>query len=153
MKAVLDGLWSSFVQPMLQRPARVQMAALCYRTGKAGKQILLITSRDTGRWIIPKGWPIVGKSSCETAMQEAWEEAGVKNGTAETDSIGSYTYEKHFDNGASATVETSVYPIAVETLADSFPEADERTRKWVSPEEAASLVDEPELKKLLEDFT
>lgn len=147
-----DGLWSRIVQPFLQRPARVQMAALCYRTGKAGTQILLITSRDTGRWIIPKGWPIDGKSSSETALQEAWEEAGVRQGIAETDAIGSYTYEKRFDNGSSTTVETSVYPVAVKTLADSFPEAEERTRKWVSPKEASNLVAEPELKKLLANF-
>ena len=147
-----DGLWSRIVQPFLQRPPRVQMAALCYRTGKAGTQILLITSRDTGRWIIPKGWPIDGKSSSETALQEAWEEAGVRQGIAETDSIGSYTYEKRFDNGSSTTVETSVYPVAVKTLVDSFPEAEERTRKWVSPKEASNLVAEPELKKLLANF-
>lgn len=152
MRAVFDGFWSSYVQPMLQRPSRVQMAALCYRTRDAQKQILLITSRGTGRWIIPKGWPISGKTSCETALQEAWEEAGVKSDSSETDAIGSYTYEKRFDNGLSATVETTVYPVAVETLSDSFPEADERNRKWVSPKEAANLVAEPELKKLLEDF-
>lgn len=152
MRAVLDGFWSSYVQPILQRPGRVQMAALCYRTRNSGKQVLLITSRDTGRWIIPKGWPIDGKSSSETALQEAWEEAGVREGTAQTDAIGSYTYEKRFDDGSSEKVETTVYPVAVETLSDSFPEADERTRKWVSPDEASNLVDEPELKKLLEEF-
>ena len=153
MKDVLDGLWASIVQPMLQRPARVQMAALCYRTGKSGKQVLLVTSRDTGRWIIPKGWPITGKTSAETALQEAWEEAGVCEGKAETDAIGSYTYDKRFENGSSTKVETTVYPVAVKALSDTFPEADERNRKWVSPEEAANLVAEPELKKLLEDFS
>ena len=152
MKDVLDGLWSNIVQPMLQRPVRVQMAALCYRTHKSGKQVLLVTSRDTGRWIIPKGWPITGKTSSETALQEAWEEAGVRDGKAEPNAIGSYTYDKRFENGSSTKVRTAVYPVAVKTLSDSFPEADERNRKWVSPKEAANLVAEPELKKLLEDF-
>ncbi|MBT8460755.1 MAG: NUDIX hydrolase [Boseongicola sp.] len=153
MKDVLDGLWSGIVQPMLQRPPRVQMAALCYRTRETGKQVLLITSRDTGRWIIPKGWPITGKTSSETALQEAWEEAGVREGKADANAIGSYTYDKRFENGSSTKVETTVYPVAVETLVDSFPEADERTRKWVSPQEAANLVDEPELKDLLKSFS
>ena len=152
MKAVLDGFWSSYVQPMLQRPPRVQMAALCYRTEKAETQILLITSRDTGRWIIPKGWPIEGKTSGETALQEAWEEAGVRSDATAPEPLGSYTYEKRFDSGLSATVETMVYSVAVERLSDTFPEADERNRKWVTPAEAANLVAEPELQALLKDF-
>jgi len=152
MKTVLSGLWTGFMQPMLQRPKRIQFAALCYRIESSGKKILLITSRDTGRWIIPKGWPIAGTSSAGTALQEAWEEAGVREGDAETDALGTYTYEKGFSSGWSMPIETIVYPVAVTRLSNAFPEASERDRKWVSPTEAANLIHEPELKQLLTDF-
>lgn len=152
MKTVLSGLWVGFVQPMLRRPQRIQMAALCYRTEKSGKEVLLVTSRDTGRWIIPKGWPIAGKTSSETALQEAWEEAGVKEGQAAPKALGHYTYNKRFNAGWSASVKTMVFPVAVTKLSKAFPEAKQRTRKWVSPLQAANLVQEPELKKLLTEF-
>ena len=152
MKDVLDNLWTEVFKPMFRRPPRIQFAALCHRETKNGRQVLLITSRDTGRWIIPKGWPMAGRSSAETALQEAWEEAGVKAQVLASNPIGKYTYEKGLDNGLSTQVETIVYPIEVGTLADSFPEAAERNRKWVTLDEAANLVDEPELKQIFKDF-
>ena len=152
MKTLLDGLWAEFVQPLLQRPKRIQFAALCHRTEGSGQEVLLITSRDSGRWIIPKGWPIAGTTSSETALQEAWEEAGVCEGDAEADSVGSYTYDKQHDTGWSTPVKTIVYPIAVTEMSDVFPEVNERERKWVSLSEAANLVQEPELKQLLTEF-
>ena len=69
------------------RPERHQVAALCWRMGQGGAvEILLVTSRDTGRWVIPKGWPMDGKSASAAAAREAWEEAGVK-GTVRPESI------------------------------------------------------------------
>jgi hypothetical protein len=70
--------WSELLSPFLRRPKRLQVAALCYKQANDtdDKEILLVTSRDTGRWIIPKGWPIDGKNASEAALQEAWEEAG-----------------------------------------------------------------------------
>lgn len=144
--------WGDYVRPMLQRPKHLQVAALCYRDGNKGKQVLLITSRDTGRWILPKGWPIRGLDASGAARQEAWEEAGVCRGEAEEDSIGSYTYQKTYPEGWAVPVETLVFPVAVEELSDDFPEADERTRKWVSPVEAANMVREPELQSILRDL-
>ncbi|MFT4916896.1 MAG: 8-oxo-dGTP pyrophosphatase MutT (NUDIX family), partial [Yoonia sp.] len=110
------------------------------------------TSRGTGRWIIPKGWPIRGKNGSQSAMQEAWEEAGVREGTTGTTAIGSYTYDKQQSSGWSFPVETMVYPVAVETLEDEFPEVKHRERKWVSPRDAANLVQEPELKSILRNM-
>lgn len=144
--------WGDYVRPMLQRPKHLQVAALCYRDVKMGKQVLLITSRDTGRWIIPKGWPIRGLDASGAARQEAWEEAGVARGEAEDDAIGSYTYQKTYPEGWAVPVETLVFPVAVEELSDDFPEADERQRKWVSPVEAANMVREPELQSILRDL-
>ncbi|MEQ9695062.1 NUDIX hydrolase [Shimia sp. SDUM112013] len=140
---------TNVVGPILQRPKRLQVGALCYREEGASKKVLLISSRDTGRWIIPKGWPIDGKHAHEAAMQEAWEEAGVKSGNVSDKMIGTYDYEKELKTGLPVTVETLVYPIRVERLTDSYPEAHQRKRKWVSPSEAANLVREPELKAIL----
>lgn len=143
--------WRSFLVPMLQRPKPLQVAALCHRGDGAGREYLLITSRDTGRWIIPKGWPIRGLKSSEAALQEAWEEAGVKTGIVNAVPVGRYVYQKRQSSGWSFPVETLVYSVAVEDMADQFPEAGERTRKWVTADAAASMVEEPELQQILLD--
>ncbi|SHF22590.1 8-oxo-dGTP pyrophosphatase MutT, NUDIX family [Litoreibacter ascidiaceicola] len=144
----LREVWDSYLSPMLQRPKRLQVAALCYRDRGDDREVLLVTSRDTGRWIIPKGWPIRGLSSPEAAMQEAWEEAGVSDGHMETESIGTYTYDKTLRSGLPVAVETLVYSVEVENLEEDFPETQERRRKWVSPSDAAGLVHESELKSI-----
>lgn len=152
MKHVLKSVWSDFVQPMFRRPARVQFAALCYDVEGPEKKILLITSRGTGRWIVPKGWPIDGLDSAGTALQEAWEEAGVRQGKPASEPLGIYHYEKGLREDWSVPVTTMVYPVRVIELSNDYPEVDQRTRKWVSPAEASELVDEPELKELLASF-
>jgi len=147
-----DGLkkaWAEMVQPLLRRPPELQVAALCCRTGAEGPEVLMITSRDTGRWIVPKGWLMAGKDAAEAAREEAWEEAGVTAGRLRPEPIGSYRYEKRLDDGYTAPVEVRVYRLEVEALSDIYPEARERTRCWVSPAEAAERVDEPGLKELL----
>lgn len=129
-----------------------QVAALCYRETRDGKEVLLITSRDTGRWIIPKGWPMRGKTDAQAAAIEAWEEAGVKPSNVEGDPIGSYDYDKMQGDGVALPVETQVYSVEVDRLAKAFPEVSERSRAWVSPDEAATLVEEPELQDILRAF-
>lgn len=148
----LKKAWSGIVQPLLKRPNHVQVAALCFRRANGGKQVLLITSRDTGRWILPKGWPMDGMSASAAALQEAWEEAGVADGQVAANEIGTYAYEKGLDTGGTTICETKVFPVEVKSLTDEFPESDERTRKWVSPAEAAEMVDEPELRTLIRDL-
>lgn len=145
----LRNIWEEVARPMILRPRRVQVAALCTRASDTGPDVLLITSRDTGRWIIPKGWPIDGLDGAETARQEAWEEAGVRaaDGTAEL--VGAFSYHKVLKDGSAQQVVTSVYHIEVADLADDYPEADQRKRCWVSPEIAADRVQEPELQDLL----
>ena len=149
MHSIFISVWKNILTPFFQRPKRQQVAALCYRGAGEGKEVLLITSRDTGRWIIPKGWPIRGKNGPQSAMQEAWEEAGVREGTSIGDAIGSYTYEKRQNSGWSFPVETMVYPVSVEKIEDDFPEVKQRQRKWFRPAEAANLVHEAELKTIL----
>jgi len=111
--------------------------------------VLLVTSRDTGRWIIPKGWPIDGKDAPGAALQEAWEEAGVAKGNVAPEPVGSYDYEKELASGLPVPVETLVYSVEVTKLKDEFPESEQRRRKWVSPKKASTLVREPELQEIL----
>ncbi|WP_323370702.1 NUDIX hydrolase [Sulfitobacter sp. F26204] len=133
---------------MLRRPKRLQVAALCHRGTGKNKEYLLVTSRDTGRWIIPKGWPIRGLKSNEAALQEAWEEAGVQNSNATSEPVGAYTYQKRQSTGLKIPVETLVYSVAVNELSESFPEAHQRKRKWVKADAAAEMVNEAELKSI-----
>lgn len=137
-------------------PARaVQYGALCWRQGATGPEVLLITSRETGRWVIPKGWPIKGLGPSETAAREAWEEAGVKPASFGAH-LGGYGYDKVLRRGAA---EESVKPCRVEVFAlevaaltPDFPERAERDRLWCSAKEAAGLVDEPDLGCLISAF-
>ncbi|MCA0907467.1 NUDIX hydrolase [Ruegeria marisrubri] len=149
MNAWLLNIWEEVGRPLFLRPRRVQFAALCTRVQDGQDQVLLITSRDTKRWIIPKGWPIDGLSGAETALQEAWEEAGVRADAVHDEPIGQFTYDKILKDGSAQPVLTNVYRISVRALADDFREADQRERSWFSPAEAATLVQEPELQALL----
>jgi 8-oxo-dGTP pyrophosphatase MutT (NUDIX family) len=141
------------VRLMFRRPVRVQCAALCYRFKKKSAQpeMLVITSRDTGRWVIPKGWPMDGKMSHEAAAQEAWEEAGVK-GQASEQSIGCYSYQKGMDHGMKVPCRVQVYPVVVFEMAKRFKEKGVRKLEWVNFSEAADRVIEPELKELILRF-
>jgi len=152
MKHQLRSVWSDYLQPMLKRPDRVQFAALCYDKDGPDRKILLITSRGTGRWILPKGWPIDGLDSPGAALQEAWEEAGVREGRPSPEPIGSFGYDKGLPGEWSVPVTTLVYPVRVVKLAEDYPEAHERQRRWVTPAEAAGMVDEPELQHILATF-
>lgn len=129
---------------------RTQFAALCWR--KAGKkhEILLITSRDTGRWIIPKGWPMDGKTPSEAAEQEAWEEAGV-TGKIGNSSVGVFSYTKPLDETRRPCLAV-VYPLKVKTAHPNWPEKSQRKRKWFSPKAAAKRVTDVELKSVILDF-
>jgi len=149
MIASIRNALRTVVAPLFHRPTAQQVAALCYRDTTQGQEVLMITSRDTGRWILPKGWPMRDKTDAEAAAQEAWEEAGVKPAVIADTPIGSYGYDKVLDNGLAMPIETTVYAVEVDKLANKFPEAKERKRKWMRPDKAANLVDEPELRALL----
>jgi 8-oxo-dGTP pyrophosphatase MutT (NUDIX family) len=141
------------MQLMFRRPVRMQSAALCYRLKKKQEilEVLLVTSRDTGRWVIPKGWPMRGKKSYAVAEREAYEEAGVK-GKVKHDVLGTYSYQKGLQDGFSVPCKVQVHALEVDALLDKYPESGSRKLEWVSCEEAASRVNEPELKALLRSF-
>lgn len=129
-------------------PAAAQVAALCWRMHKGHVQVLLITSRDTGRWVIPKGWPMTGLSPAAAAAREAWEEAGVIGQIRET-ALGEFLYDKVFPAAAQVTCVVAVYPLRVHALKARFPEAKQRRRTWVRARDAADMVAEPTLQELL----
>ena len=129
-----------------------QVAALPYRDGPGGSpEVLLITSRGTRRWVIPKGNPIRGLSAHLAAAHEAFEEAGI-SGVAEVEPIGSYGYDKVRRNGSTRAARVEVFPLAVHGRADDWPEQHERESKWFSLSEAAAAVEEPELKAIIAGF-
>jgi 8-oxo-dGTP pyrophosphatase MutT (NUDIX family) len=133
---------------------RSQFGALVYRVHKDRTQVLMITSRQTRRWIIPKGWPMSGLTPAEAAAQEAWEEAGVK-GVAHYAPIGLYTYAKEIKTRGGKMmmpVMVTVYPLEATKVADKFPERGERRRKGMRPKKAAAMVREPELAQILRKF-
>ncbi len=123
---------------------RVQYGALPYRfTAEAALEILVVTTRRTRRWIIPKGWPIKGLRPPKAAAREAYEEAGV-TGRVGVKSIGTFTYEKALDEaGIEATCEVKVYPLLVKRQVEVFPESEQRMLQWVDPAKAAALSRTP----------
>ncbi len=144
---------ASEMQLLLRRPSRQQYAALCYRLRKkrGEPEVLLLTSRDTGRWIIPKGWPMDGKNCYEVAEREAFEEAGMK-GKISKKPLGHFTYLKTLDGGLKIPCRVQVHPLEVRTELKDFPEKGERKLEWVTCEEAATRVQESELKSLFLSF-
>jgi 8-oxo-dGTP pyrophosphatase MutT (NUDIX family) len=146
-----------------KRETRTQFAALPFRLkskgkakkgtakGGAGVEVMLITSLDTGRWIVPKGWPIDGMTPAEAAAQEAWEEAGLR-GRVHDACLGLYSYSKWLDEELSLPCIVAVFGLEVGKVDDAFPEAGRRKRKWFSPKKAAARVEEPELKRIIQSF-
>lgn len=126
-----------------------QVAALCTRNVDGKRKVLLITSRETKRWIIPKGWQMKGISDGQAAAQEAWEEAGVSDAKVGKKPIGHFHYQKRLSNGLNMPVKAAVYRLKVQEMAKKYPEKGQRKLIWVSPKRAAAMVREPELKKIL----
>jgi len=131
-----------------KRPSarRLQYAALPYRMSKKDRaEFMLVTSRETRRWIIPKGWPKRGKSPHRSAAREAFEEAGVI-GAVGRRPVGSFSYAK---NGRSVECEVRVFPLEVKRQRKEWPEKQERQVKWLSAPKAAEQVKDPAISKMI----
>ena len=129
---------------------RIQYAALPFRKSEV-LQVLLITSRETGRWVVPKGWPMKGRSPSKAAALEALQEAGV-DGEVASKPVGSYVYVKHGPGQKSWTCKVHVYPLQVRKERDRWREQKERVRQWFSARDAAEAVDEADLKAIILEF-
>jgi len=135
----------------MTRARAEQVAALPWRKRRGILQILLVTSRQTGRWVIPKGWQMVHLVDFNAAKREAYEEAGV-DGRVQRKVIGRYTYIKAGPGGAKLTCRVTVYPLSVTREYRTWPECRERVRQWFDAEQAAMKVREPKLRAILRAF-
>jgi 8-oxo-dGTP pyrophosphatase MutT (NUDIX family) len=127
-------------------PYRIEASA-----GDAPVSILLVTSRDTKRWVIPKGNVGAGQSPHAAAAEEAEEEAGVR-GAVSKKPLGSYCYGKRLANGDWVVIDVDVFPLVVDKEMAKWKEQGQRERKWFSLDEAASAVEEPDLRGLILSF-
>ncbi len=131
------------------RKSYLQVGALCYRySKKKGLRILLVTSRETRRWVVPKGWPMKLRTPAQAAAREAWEEAGVRGMIAQR-SLGMFSYKKRLSRDKRIHCTVRVFPMQVTEIVTKFPESRERKVRWFSPEKAARKVREPELRALI----
>ena len=129
-----------------------QFGALPYRAdGENGLEILLVTSRDTGRWVVPKGNPMLHKRSFEAAALEAYEEAGVE-GEIATTPIGTFRYRKRRRLLLAVTAEVHLFSLRVERELPRWPEAHQRRRQWFGRDDAVAAVAELGLKRLILRF-
>jgi len=133
------------------RAVGIQYAALPYRLEAQQVRILLITSRETRRWVIPKGWPITGLKPQDAAAAEASEEAGLI-GRVESTPLGSYHYLKRLKRDQVMAVQVIVFPFDVQGQFGSWKEQGQRTSRWFPYRKAATLVAEPSLRRLIRDF-
>ena len=129
-----------------------QFGALCHRNSKRGVEVLLITTRQTRRWMIPKGWSIPGLDPMAEVEQEAWEEAGVV-GDVDKAPFGKFRYDKHLADGRNVRLTVEVHLLKVRKKKKRFPEMAQRDLLWISAEAAFDRVEEPELKELLRNFS
>lgn len=132
------------VLAMFRRPARLQIAALCHRMREGKVEVLLVTSKSTRRWILPKGWPILSRRAHRTAAIEAFEEAGV-TGKVHKNPFASFSSYKGGEAGLKLRTEILVFLVDVESEAEEFPDSAERDVRWVSIKEAVRMTSEPGL--------
>jgi 8-oxo-dGTP pyrophosphatase MutT (NUDIX family) len=132
---------------------RVQYGILPYRRTKPNSlEVLLITTRQSRRWIIPKGWPIKGLKPVKSAAREAYEEAGVR-GTVGAKSIGTFVYEKCIEETLGTfPCEVRVFTMRVQRQFDTWPEANERETRWFESSEALSALQDDGLRELIAAF-
>ncbi len=125
-----------------------QVAAIPFRLNARGEiEVMLVTSRTTRRFIVPKGWPMKGKSGRKAATIEAREEAGVLGKTLKQPA-GTYSYWKRLANSF-ARVDVVVFLLEVTEELANWQEARKRRRAWLAPADAAMLIDEPDLSTLV----
>ncbi|WP_246703469.1 MULTISPECIES: NUDIX hydrolase [unclassified Rhizobium] len=141
---------ASHTDALLHGRVYEQYAAICYRkeAERDDAEVLVVTSRESGRWVVPKGWPIKGKKPHEVAAIEAYEEAGVR-GKVKKKPFGYFTYLKQLADGNRVPCIVGLHLLEVDQMLQDFPERGQRRVEWVSFIEAANRVREPELKGLL----
>lgn len=146
--SAFDASWLRGFAGLFVKPARLQIAALCCRMDEQEPEILLVSTRDTGRLILPKGWPEADMPAFETALLEAYEEAGVI-GKADHRPLGSFRSYKGLASGLKLRTKVLVFKVEFESQVDNFPELGQRKRIWMPVSEAIEKADEPALRRFL----
>jgi 8-oxo-dGTP pyrophosphatase MutT (NUDIX family) len=131
--------------------ASIQYGALPWRRAGEAIEILLIITRNTRRWIVPKGWPLLGRTPRECAAQEALEEAGVSGKVAEKP-LGWFHYDKLRKSGEVVPCKVQIYPMEVSRQRSAWAEKTMRQTRWCTPQEALAHVSEPGLRQLISKF-
>jgi 8-oxo-dGTP pyrophosphatase MutT (NUDIX family) len=139
------------VSSVASQASKVQYGALPWRRVEGAIEILLVTTRNTRRWIVPKGWPLTGRSAVESAAREALEEAGVLGEMAEQ-MLGSFHYNKRRKSGEVVPCKVHVFAMEVMHQRRRWAEKSARETRWCSLEEALSRVNEPGLRRLIAKF-
>ncbi len=138
-------------EPLFRAHGR-QVAALCWRmAGPSGIEVLLITSLNSRRWILPKGWVEADLTPSQSAAREAFEEAGI-TGKIDAEPVGNFYYLKEKKDGSGIPCRVDVFALSVTDQLDAWPEKGARSLLWLSPEKAAAKVAEPGLRHLLKSF-
>lgn len=132
-------------------PVAVQIGAFCFRHKDAELQILMVTSSN-GRWILPKGWPMPGKTGRDVALIEAWEEAGVRKGKASSQAVLTFDNIKRSKRRGVFFTRVAVHTVAVTKTAKDFPEADIRDRRWLTEAQALHLASDTALRDAIRDL-
>lgn len=135
------------LMPGKKRPGR-QYAALPLTVRDRETLVMLVTSRETRRWVLPKGWAEVGVAPHDLAAREAYEEAGLV-GEVGPEAVGDFTYEKRLSPGRTVLCKVTVYPLRVMQQLEAWPEQHQRETRWFTLAEAASMVEEGDLVALL----
>jgi 8-oxo-dGTP pyrophosphatase MutT (NUDIX family) len=135
--------------PSKPKAMRRQYGALPFRVGADGKiSIMLVTTRGTGRWIVPKGWPIANLRPRDVAAREAYEEAGLVGEMLGKKAVGRFTYEKS-GGGHARRCEVKLFAMRIHHQLPDWPERVQRETRWFAPEAAAAVVEEAALASLL----
>jgi 8-oxo-dGTP pyrophosphatase MutT (NUDIX family) len=131
--------------------AYIQYGALPYRLDAQGRpEVLLVTSRRTRRWILPKGWPIKGLNPAKSAAREAFEEAGIV-GEVSAQPVGAFRYDKLFERtGLSSPCTVEVFPLKVTRQFEHWPEAGQRQTRWAHAEDLPAMVEDRDLRRFIE---
>ena len=131
----------------------LQFAVLPWRLSDSGtREVLLLTSRETHRWVVPKGWPMRGRKPAEVASREAYEEAGLIGQVVGKRPLGNFHYQKRLAKKKAIICEVRVYLFRVQQQLDDWPERGERKRKWFDANEAVALVEEGGLAEIMARF-
>ena len=111
------------------------------------RSILMITSSNGTRWIVPKGSIERGSDASRCAVQEAYEEAGVRGKLSSREPFGTVRLKRR-----RRRIDVAVFLLKVSEVHQRWPERDRRKRAWLTPEQAAAAVEDLGLRDLITEL-